>query len=341
MLAFTGGQSVNKFATNPKSQSSDPNEFVSVDLNDRINEYFNPLLRYENVSWKAKVYTYSAKDMRMHPHFKNKPQQYVLAETSVTGRYSIDEIEINSVPPGSYLTKNSTALSVTLKISELGSMRLYDDLQIASSKLGFNQFSDLPIVLQITFHGYDRLNDNQPVIIPGATRTWALRFNNIQARLENSGSVTVYTMNCTPNMFMMPSDEWRVGQQIELVGSVTVGSFIKELESKINTVWDSQYGYLTQLFANELRPDNYITFKIHPSLDKMKVIHDSAQDTTSDSARGQQQGTKKFTISSDSTIGNIIDYIMDAAFTEKDTEGNLKRQFVHVIPVAKYIGFDT
>ena len=349
MQAFTGSNSVNnnanpvnqnsgKFAANPNSGLA-ADEYISVDLNDHIQEYDNPLLAYDNVSWKAKLYTMSTNDLRQfQDNSSARVQQYVLSETGVTGKYSIDFVEITTLPPGTNMTKNSTAMKFTIKMSEVSGMRLFDDLQLASSKLGYNQFSDLPMILEMSFVGFNT-NTNTPEVIPNCTKTWGIRFQNIQARLENAGSVTVYTMDFTPNMFMMPPSEWRLNQQVEVIAGATVGSFIKEFQEKLNSVWDSQYGYLTQLFADRIKPDNYVTFKVHPKIAEMAIISDSVQDASTD-RNSTEQGTKKYSLAPDSTIGNVVDFVMDSALTEHDNQGSMKRQFAHVIPISNYVGFD-
>lgn len=343
--AFTGSSSIpvsnsNKFAANPQPQSADDNIGYSTDdLNDYIQEYNNPLLRYDNVSWKAKLYALSSYDIRRYQDDQTASvQKYVLAESGVTGKYNIDQIEIVTIPPGCEMTKNSTAMRFSLKISEVGGMRLYDDLQIASSKLGYNQFSDLPMILEMSFVGYDK-DSNLPIIIPNCTKKWTVNFFNIQAKFENAGSVMVYNIEMTPCLYMMPANDWRINQQVEVIAGDTVGSFIMEFQTKLNSAWESQYGYLTQLFADRIKPDNFVTFKVHPKIADMRLISDPTQDTSTD-RNSTTVGSKKYSLTADFTIGNVVDFILDSALTEHDTTGDLKRQFAHVIPSSSYVGYD-
>ena len=101
----------------------------NTDLNSLLDGYTNPLLVGENVSWRCKIFAISSTDFADYQESKDPKEytQFILAETGVTSHYSIDEVSIKSLPSGTEYTKNGTMTSMIVKITETGSMKLFDD----------------------------------------------------------------------------------------------------------------------------------------------------------------------------------------------------------------------
>lgn len=316
-----------------------------IDFNDLVIDRDNMLLKYDNVAWKFKLFTMSVNDMQKYQSandrrvIENEITEYVISETGATGKYSIDDVEIKTVAPGTYNTKNSTLQQVKLTMSENGSMRFFDDLQAASFMLGYTTVMDIPLFLELSFKGYDRENGNQPVTIPNTSKIWRVRFNKIDTRLENTGGTSIYDITMSPMTFVTPPDDWRLTEQIELIAKSNVTSFIDKFSQKLNAIHDSQYGYLTHMFPSKLQSDNYFTFHVHPRIGELVLINDTKQDTAKDKV-DDQGGSKKFVFKASDTIGNCIDMVMDSAQARDDTNQIQKRQFVNVVPVSYYVGYD-
>lgn len=312
--------------------------FNEFDWNDVIIPTENPLLKFDNCTWKMKLFTINEQDLASAIDH-TKAQKYVLAETGVVSRYSIDEVVVNCLPPGSNMSKNSTFTDITVKLSETGNMKLYDDLQIMSQRLGYGKFAELPMYLEIKFVGYNNGKDHMPKEVPGCTKVWLLRFCSSSCSVENGGSTTVYNIRFMPFVTMAMADDWRIGEQMEITGSYTLKTFVQEFQTRLNSARDQIYNGWTKKFPQLLRPDNYYTFTVDPTLADLQIINDAAQDSSKDKS-STGPGTKTFKFSADLTIANVIDDFMDSVMAKNDTVTTMKRQKVHVIGKAIYIGFD-
>lgn len=297
----------------------------------------NILLKYDATSWTSKLYGLSARDFKKYQSNSNDYTEMVIAETGATGKYNIDEIVMTSIPPGTHATKNSTMLYTVITMSESGSMTFFDDLHAASLMLGYSKLIDIPLFLEIGFKGFDQYATNEPVTIPGSTRTWGLRINKIETRIDGAGT-TVYDITLAPLVYQTYSDEWRLSEQIELIATRDVKSFIESFSKKLNSIVNTQYGYLTYMFPSDLQSDNFFTFHVHPKIGALSISSTSQDTATDKSATGA--GSKRFVFEAKQTISNVIDMIMDSAEITTNNSDTKKRQFVHVIPVSKYVGYD-
>lgn len=326
-----------------KVDEQQPEDATVVDFNELVMQQENILLKYDTVQWKFKMFTMSTIDYKKYQAGNTDVTELVISETGATGKFSIDEVQMTTTAPCTNSTKNSTLLRANITMSEQGSMTFYDDLQAASVLLGYSQLMDVPMFLELTFVGYDRYGENQPTVIPGTTRLWRIRFNKIDSRFDNTGATTIYDIETSPMTFVMPPEDWRLTEQVEMIATRDVSAFIAEFSKKINAIANTQYGYLTHMFANDLQPDNFYTFHVHPKIGNLMLINDSAQDTTKDKTASGEQGSKRYVFEAKQTIANVIDCIMDSAQAKGaagDTGQVQKRQFVNVVPVSNYVGYD-
>lgn len=336
-----------EFKAQPKDVDNTNNTVLkeattNVDYSDLIIPHTNRLLEYDTVTWKSKLFTMSTADYKKYQLGGKEYTELVISETGATGKYSIDEIVMTSVPPGAKVTKNSSMLRATITLSEQGSMTLFDELQAASLLLGYSKLMDVPLLLEVSFVGYDQYGEHLPVIVPGSTKLWRLHITDIKTRLDNSGGTTVYDIETTPLVYATLPTDWRLTEQIEMVATRDVKSFIAGFSQKLNAISNNQYGYLTYMFPNDLQPDNFYTFHVHPKIAELVLINDSNQDTANDKSP-TGTGTKRFVFTAEQTIANVVDSIMDAAQSKgvRHDQGDIqKRQFVHVIPVSIYVGYD-
>ena len=313
-----------------------------INFNDLINPYENVLLKYKTVSWCFKLYTVSSKDLMQYQQGSTENvQKYIISQTGVTGKYSIDAVTVKSMPPGQAATKNNTMMQMTILLSEQGDMSFYDELQRMTAVLGYHQTMNIPLFLELTFRGYSETSPMVPVAIPEATRIWRLRINKIGARTDNNGGTMLYEMVCTPGTRTPYENEWRLTEQIEFTCGATVRDFVDEFEKQINIVANSQYGYMTYLFPNELQADSFFKIKVHPEVAELILANDSEQDPAKDKTSSGDPGSRKYSFKPQQTIGNVIDSVMDSAYSRGADGKADKRQFVHIVPVMYYVGYDT
>lgn len=320
------------------AQTSNEQDY-EVDFNNIVIPYDNILQRYDSVSWRFRLYSMHKTELYKYQTGVDTVKKVVISETGGSGKFSIDEVRMTQSAPCQTNTKNGSLLTCNITLSEQGSLTLFDQLQALTQRLQYKQVMNIPLFLELSFMGYDRYGEHQPMAVPGTTRTWRLHINDIKTQMENSGGTTVYNLECAPSTLNTPKDDWRLTESIEMVATSNVGKFIQEFEKRVNSIADSQYGYLTQMFPNELQPNNYYKFFVHPTIADMLLINDSAQDAAKDKS-STGEGTKKFVFSPELTVGNAIDHIMDAVQSPDDTGTKQKRQFVNVVPIVYYVGFD-
>lgn len=313
---------------------------VEIDFNEHIIPYDNPLLSYSTVSWCFALYTVAADDLIQYQKGEINIPKMTIAETGVTGKYSIDSVNIHSTAPSQNSSKNSTVLKMNITLSEQGDMSFYDELQKISAMLGYNQVMNVPLFLALSFKGFKDNDNSKPIRDHDCNRLWRLRINNIKARADNNGGTMVYDIACTVG-HMSPIDrEWYLTEQIEFTCGNSVEAFTQNLESNLNRIANEQYGYMTMLFPNELQQNTFYKFFIHPDLKSSVLLNDPDQDSTKDKTVDGQTGARKYSFKPEQTISDALDSVMDSAHTKDDVSGLQKRQFVHVVPVSYYVGYD-
>lgn len=331
----------NKNGQQERDLRVDPRAQQVLDFNELINDYENVLLKYNSISWCFTLSTISAVDLLKYQQgFSDSVQHFIISKTGVTGKYSIDEVVIKSLPPGQQNTKTNTLREMVITLSEQGDLTFYDELQRMTAILGYQQTMNVPLFLNLEFKGYSDSEPHVPIVIPEATRTWRLRINNIECRTDNQGATAIYDIKCTSGSHAHQDMEWRLHEQIEVVCGATVGSFMTAFEKSLNIVANGQYGYMTLLFPNEIQPDSFYTFHVHPDVANLIITNDKEQDTANDKTDTGEAGSKRYSFNPSQTIGNVIDSVMDSAYMPSNTSQFPNRQFVHVIPVAYYVGYD-
>ncbi|USE39524.1 hypothetical protein [Endozoicomonas sp. SCSIO W0465] len=296
----------------------------NVNLYDYFEPYRNPLLGLHNSTWTAKLYMMSASGFRQ---FQRDPKQdvpeVVIAESGVTSSFEIKNIEIKSVAPGTPRTKNSSVQLVDIEIYEPYGRTLLDRLDNAAFSLGIQTLSKIPLLLDIGYKGYDPIT-NKPVDLGAYGRTYRIQVQNIDIDPEG-GAGTTYTFKCTFMNFLHDPDTWFLGEQVEFTSKNTVQDFANELESVINSIDEAQFKDRVQTGNGEVQPESYRKIIVQPSIGNLKV----------QSKKGTSNTTWSF--APDFSIGKIFDLVMDQVISD---DGVYKRQFIQVVPVYDYAGYD-
>ena len=315
------------------------------DLNSLLDGYTNPLLVGENVSWRCKLFSISSADFVEYQSSKDVTEytQYILAETGVTSHYAIDEVVINTLPSGTEFTKNGTMTKIMVKLSETGSLKLFDDLQLAVQALGYGyNFSELPLFVEMAFVGYNS-NTHQPYTLP-ETRLWACSIANSTCKVVNGGSQTVYEMSLLRHIGSFVNNTKDnsgsvAGQNIEFTAPATFGEAIKELEKQCNKALAAIYPNWPKKFANKVTPTSYITFSVDSELADAKILTDKQQDPASDN-NNKTPTSKKFSFNAGATYSNMINDILSSVQHPEDRKDVTKCVFADVHIENRYLGFD-
>jgi len=349
-LITSSSTSVNSSADTGNNFKADPSDadystVSDVDLNSLLDGYTNPLLIGENVSWRCKIFAVSCEDFLAYQNDREASTltQYILAETGLTSHYSIDEVVVNTLPSGSVYTKNGTITTIEVKLTEIGSLKLFDDLQLAVQALGYgSNFGDLPLFVEIGFVGYDSTT-HLPYTLP-ETRLWACSIANSSCKVSSGGSQTVYGITLLRHIgskVVNTKDESSsvAGQNIEFTAPSTFGEAVKELEKQCNKSLASIYPNWPKKFGNKVTSNTYITFNVDPEIAQYKILTDPQQDPSSDN-NNKSPSAKKFTFKSSDTYANMINNILSSTQDPEDTKDKTRCTFADVIIENKYLGYD-
>lgn len=333
----------NEKQTSLNAQSSDYNKtdgtLSNVDLNSKILPYDNILQKYHNYTWNFSLYTMSDAEYKIFAiNSDQEVSKYIIARSGVTGRMSINSVKMTTAGPATPgLTSNYSLNTCVMEICENGSMSFIDDLIVLSNTLGYKKMADVPLVLELDFVGYDQ-DTGANTIIPGLNRKWGMRINNIQTSASEAAGSMTYTMTMTSTQGgMMQNRDWTMLEQYNCT-SATFGDFIQSLQEKLNRMASQQYGYLANKYQ-EFADGMYYQFILPSDLSSMTINYDSKQSPETGSTPSGGQGSKNFTWAANVPISKAIDDVLDCCTPTGENIDN-KRQFVNIIPISRYVGYD-
>lgn len=326
---------------NEKTTSMHDKGVISdINLNDFVLPYENILQKYHNPTWMFSLYTMNAQEYNLYLDNPNiEVSKYIIAQSGVTGRYSINEVKMTSAGPATPgLTTNYSMNTFTVEIVENGGMHLYDDIVVLSNELGYLKFMDVPLILELSFVGYDQ-NTGVPNVIPGVNKKWGVRINTISGSATDSGASMVYTLSLTSSRYGASgnNEDWTLKETFKCTAA-TFGGFIQDLESHLNKIEEKQRGYLKYKYA-ELNSNNFYQFKVSQEMASMTINYDVKQSPSVGRTAGGEDGAKLFTWDASKPISRVIDDVLDCCVPLHGTTDNA-RQFANVIPQSRYVGYD-
>ena len=322
-----------------KSYNAADDLYSNVNLNDLVLPYENPLLSYHNYTWNFTLYTMRPAEYNAFFEDNNlNVDKYVIAKSGTTGKYCINSVTMDKAGPATPgQTSNFSMNKGTIEIVEQGGQHLFDDLVVLSNELGYKQFMDLPLVLELDFIGYDQ-DTGEAKIIPGLNRKWGIQINTITGSASKAGGSITYTVTMTSNMGGIVENSKWVIMETYSCNTSTFGSFIQQLQDHLNAVATKQYGYLRfkyDQFAN----DEYFVIQCPTELANMTINYDLKQSPEVNLAANKGDAAKQFTWNASVPVSRVIDDVLDCC-TPLHESTDKKRNFVNVIPVAKQIGND-
>lgn len=322
-----------------KSYNAADGTYSNINFNDLILPYENPLLSYHQVTWNFSLYTMSATEYEFFLDNSDADvSKYVIAQSGVTGRYSINSVKMTSAGPATPgLTSNYSLNTCVLELQENGGMSLFDDLIVLSNELGYKKFMDIPVILELNFVGYEQ-DSGAPMTIPGLNRKWGVRINTIAGSASPSGGTMTYTFTMTSTRGgIMENKDWTLMEPYTCTTG-SFGEFIKQLEDHLNKVATDQYGYLRYRYA-QFANDKYFELKCPTELGNMTINYDVKQSPEVNQSPNGASAAKQFTWGADVPVSRVIDDILDCCMPLHESTDK-RRQFVNIIPVSRYVGFD-
>ena len=308
-------------------------------LNDLVLPYENVLLKYHNVTWNFSLYSMSPADYVLFWDAPDEPiSKVVIAQSAVTGRYSISNVKINSIAPATPgSTSNFSFNSCVVEITEDSGMSLWDELVVMSNKLGYNQFMDVPMILELNFVGYDQ-NTGVPRTINSLNRKWSVRINDIKGSASESGGTIKYQMSLIAlRAALVDNKAWTMLEPYSC-NSQTFGDFCKQIEDKLNRQAEKQYGYLTFKYG-AFSEGKFFEIFVPSELANMPINYDAKQSTEVGTTPDGADGAKRFSWGANVPFSRAIDDVLDCCVPLAESSDG-RRQFVNIVPVTRYVGFD-
>lgn len=326
--------------SNPIQGTAGEGLYGELNLNEFVVPYENILQKYHNPTWSFTLYTMNSAEYNL---FWENPDaevsKYVIAQSGVTGRYSINSVKMTSAGPATpALTTNYSINTATVEIVENGGMHLFDDIIVLSNELNYQKFMDVPMVLELNFVGYDQ-NTGVPTTIPGVNKKWGVRINTITGSASDSGATMTYTLQLTSTRTggAMSNEDWTLSEPYNCT-SATFGEFLLSLESHLNNIEQKQRGYL-KLKYPVLNSVGFYKFNIADELSSMIINYDVKQSPSVGTTPSGQDGAKLFSWDAGKPISKIVDDVLDCCSPYNGTT-ETPRQFVNIIPLSRYVGFD-
>lgn len=324
---------------NPKQTDAD---LQDIDLRSMIREYENPLLKYHNYTYHFKLYAIAPDDFSVF--LENDAEgipKTIIAESGVTGLYSLNNVKMEAVVPGTPgLTSNYSVSKFTIEMSEQNGNHFYDDLVVMSNTLGYRKFGDIPLVLELDFIGFDEIT-GKPTVIPGYNRKWGITMNQVETTTDKSGGTMHHTITAAPVTSIGNDNMWVLKEPFEMTVS-TFGQAIDELSKKLNEMGEQQMGYLRK-FLPALADGKYYEFFMTDELKNLMMQSSGGTASTVNNNPKGGSGVKKFSWKADTTIATVIDDVLDACFPVQPKSGDGEaplRVAVNLIPTSFYCGYD-
>lgn len=328
--------------TNPQqAQYSQYDGVINEDLNNMIIEHENILLKYHNWTYNFALYTMSASDFKLFQVNSNEQvQRYVVAQSGVSARYSINDVKMISVSPGSPgKTTNSSILQIDMDLTEQNGMNFYNDLVVLSNQLRYKKFMDIPFILELKFIGQDQ-DTGVMTEIPDTRKFWKVRINTVNTSASEDGGTMTHKLNLVAMRNIYDNPAWILKEPFECTVS-TFGEFCQELENKLNSMSDEQYGYLKTIIPM-FNDGKFFEFTVSDKLKNMRMVVDSKQDQETGKTKSLAYGSRTFRFDAKTNISTVIDNVIDccSSITSDNTIDPQNRQFVQVVPSVKYAGYD-
>lgn len=323
----------------PKNWNSAEGVYSNSNLNDFVVPYDNALLKYDNFTYHFTLFALSSAEYHL---FWDNPDtdvnRNVIAESGVTGRFSIDSVQITTASPASPgLTSNFSFNNCVMSISENNGMSLFNDLVVLSNDLGFNKFMDLPLIMEMDFIGFHPVT-GKPNRIPGLNRKWAVRINTIKARATESGGTIIYDVQMTrARAGLVENKNWMLKEPYTCT-SATFGDFVQQIQDKLNKMANKQYGYLQHKYS-EFANGLYYEIHVPDELAGMSINYDMKQSKEVGSTANGSDGAKDFSWGADVPVSRAFDDVIDCCIPVQSSTDR-RRQFINIIPVQKYVGYD-
>jgi hypothetical protein len=171
----------------------------------------------------------------------NKDKRIVIAQSGVTSKVSIEDVNITSVQGLGLKNRTGTATQFTFTIKEAYSASLIDNIYLSSLELGISNYMKCPYYLELKFTG--RSNDSSKPIeqneLSGKTWLYPIIITQIASTVTSSGAE--YEVTAAPYHQVAQTDQYGIIDKALTINAGTIGEAIDEIKDALNQRQEEKY----------------------------------------------------------------------------------------------------
>lgn len=213
-----------------------------VDILDNWDFDNNILEEYDNVTYNIRFYmiSKSLQDEISNNRAKSRKntkiplkEKFIIAETGVSTKYSIDELIIKSILNGLSGADNVVNYEMSMNLTEVNDCSLVNNISVVSKILGYDSNVNRPYHIDVWFSGYDH-KTKMPIQQIGDIYTYETIINNVQSKVTDKG--TLYDIKMTPKFSEGFKKERNIMSDKGLIHSENglFSEMIKSIEKNLN-----------------------------------------------------------------------------------------------------------
>lgn len=311
-----------------------------------VNTFQNNILDgFENVTYNFKLMM-APENTLLNTAQEPTGQMFTIAQSGVTSTFNIKDVEIESVVGPNGRTKNTQSTIFRLSIEEPQGISLIDKILQAGARLGISNIMNAPIILELTFRGYDP-NSGQKQELNIAKRTWRIQLIDIQTQMDVGGSLYVLSfVNVNDYGFHRLSSASVIKQQISFPVE-KVGDFFDSLGYRL-TLQDAL------LAANGVQTRNEYEFILDPEIREW-VVGDSKDEPNAPSMFIDEDGKRSVLLKPGHKLEDIVDNVLATTKEanekanpnspsnkmDKSQAGSNVSKIVNISCEVEYLGYNT
>lgn len=218
---------------------------LQKDLSDALDRWDfsnNVLEEYDNVTYNIRFYMISKSlqdnlSNTRHNNQKNSnidlKEKYIIAETGVSTKYSIDELMVKSILNGQNGADNVINYEMSMTLTEVNDCSLVNNISVVSKMLGYDSELGRPYHVDVWFSGYDHIS-KRPIQQIGDIYTFETIINDVKTKVSDKG--TTYDIKMTPKFSEAFKKEINIMADKGLIKSENglFSEMIKSIEKNLN-----------------------------------------------------------------------------------------------------------
>ena len=223
----------------------------------------NELDTFDNTTYNIKLYMIPESDFRAGK--VDSDSKIIIAESGVTSRVSIDDLEIKSYISPSRTVKNQESVRFDFTLREYYGAELLDQIFVGSQQLGIKNYYKAPYFLELTFAGRDPDTSSPDIKAETLRWVWPISIRAIETEVDASGSL--YNVESYVYTSLAQTDEAGNIPKAMTAQGKTVAEALTDLTDQLNSTAKEQ------AVTNVTLPDVY-SITIDPKIGDLNLIDD-------------------------------------------------------------------